>query len=84
MRQTKYEFYRNGSSNQKRPDLIVDMRRADKSKIDQWTPEQRRMAAAGLTRWREPSVVQKGDSFGMTDQNHSIIPVVGIGYKRPG
>ena len=37
MRQTKYEFYRNGSGDQKRPDLIVDMKKADKNKIDQWT-----------------------------------------------
>lgn len=41
MVQSKREFFRNGVDNQKRPDIVIDLKRMEAKKIDTWTPEQR-------------------------------------------
>jgi hypothetical protein len=42
MVQSKHEYFHLGVNNQKTPDIVIDLRRVDRKKMKQWTPEQRR------------------------------------------
>jgi hypothetical protein len=42
MPQRKNEYFHLGVTNQKNPDIVVDLRRVDRSKMAKWTPDQRR------------------------------------------
>lgn len=39
--QSKQEFFHSGVDNQKRPDIVIDLRRIDAKKILDWTKEQK-------------------------------------------
>ncbi len=40
--QSKHQFYHKGVDNQKRADITIDLKRLDKTKIAQWTPDQKK------------------------------------------
>lgn len=40
--QSKHEFFHKGFSNQKRPDIVIDLRRPSADRIGKWTPEQKK------------------------------------------
>jgi hypothetical protein len=41
MASSKREFFHLGIHDQKKPDLVMDLRRVDSEKIAEWTPEQK-------------------------------------------
>lgn len=40
--QSKHEYFHKGFNNQKRPDIVIDLRRPSKETIEKWTPEQKK------------------------------------------
>lgn len=44
--QSKREFFHKGVDNQKRPDIVIDLRRVSPDKIKEWSLSQRLMALA--------------------------------------
>lgn len=44
MRQIKKEFFSTGFLEQKKPDIMIDLKRLDESEISKWTPEQKKKA----------------------------------------
>lgn len=40
--QSKREFFHKGPDNQKRPDVVFDVRRVDISKINEWTADDKK------------------------------------------
>lgn len=39
--QSKHEYFHKGFTNQKRPDIVIDLRRPSSEHISKWTPEQK-------------------------------------------
>jgi hypothetical protein len=52
MRQSKYQYFRNGVDNQKRADVTIDLKRVDVKKIREWSLAQKLQALAYVQRWR--------------------------------
>lgn len=39
--QSKHEYFHKGFRNQKRPDIVIDLRRPSYENMSKWTPEQK-------------------------------------------
>ena len=50
MAQSKLEFFRNGVNDQKRPDIVIDLRRVSIKEMGKWTPEQKKEAIDVINR----------------------------------
>lgn len=48
MMQSKHEFFHSGVDNQKRPDIVVDLRRKNTKEISKWTPQEKEEAKIWL------------------------------------
>jgi hypothetical protein len=48
--QSKHQYYHNGVDNQKRADITIDLKRLDKTKIAEWTPEQKKELQSFIVR----------------------------------
>jgi hypothetical protein len=48
--QSKHQYYHNGVDNQKQADITIDLKRLDKKKISEWTPEQKKELQSFINR----------------------------------
>jgi hypothetical protein len=53
MAQSKHEYFHLGITNQKTPDITVDLKRVDIKKMARWTPQQREHLLGFLERCTE-------------------------------
>jgi len=61
MTQIKHQFYRTGVDNQKKADIIIDLKRLDKEKMKEWTVEQKLFAKSFMNKMERQFEIFKNE-----------------------